>query len=158
MELRRKRMKINRRQALALSGGAAVFAMVGFQASLANASTDETEKSIMEFTGGKTPEAGKITLTAPEIAENGNTVPIAVNVESAMSGDDLVQSVIILADGNPNPAVATFNFTEASGAAAATTRMRLAKTQNVIAVAKMADGSVFMDKKQVKVTIGGCGG
>lgn len=151
-------MKINRRQALALSGGAAVFAMVGLQASSASASTEETEKSIMEFTGGKTPEAGKITLTAPEIAENGNTVPIAVNVESAMSGGDLVQSVIILADGNPNPAVATFNFTEASGVAAATTRMRLAKTQNVIAVAKMADGSVFMDKKQVKVTIGGCGG
>jgi sulfur-oxidizing protein SoxY len=158
MELRRERMKMNRREALALSGGAAVFAMLGLQASSAFASTDETEKSIMEFTGGKTPEAGKITLTAPEIAENGNTVPIAVNVESAMSGDDLVQSVIILADGNPNPAVATFNFTEASGAAAATTRMRLAKTQNVIAVAKMADGSVFMDKKQVKVTIGGCGG
>lgn len=151
-------MNINRRQALALSGGAAVFAMVGLQVSPASASAEETEKSIMEFTGGKTPEAGKITLTAPEIAENGNTVPIAVNVESAMSGDDLVQSVIILADGNPNPAVATFNFTEASGVAAATTRMRLAKTQNVIAVAKMADGSVFMDKKQVKVTIGGCGG
>lgn len=151
-------MKLNRREALALSGGAAVFAMVGFQASTAYASAEEAEKSIMEFTGGKTPEAGKITLTAPEIAENGNTVPIAVDVESAMAGDDLVQSVIILADGNPNPAVATFNFTEASGAAAATTRMRLAKTQNVIAVAKMADGSVFMDKKQVKVTIGGCGG
>lgn len=151
-------MKINRREALALSGGAAVFAMVGFQVSAAHASAEETEKSIMEFTGGKTPEAGKITLTAPEIAENGNTVPVAVNVESAMTGDDVVQSVIILADGNPNPAVATFNFTEASGAAAATTRMRLAKTQNVIAVAKMADGSVFMDKKQVKVTIGGCGG
>lgn len=151
-------MKLNRREALALSGGAAVFALVGFQASAAYASADETEKSIMEFTGGKTPETGKITLTAPEIAENGNTVPIAVNVESAMAGDDLVQSVIVLADGNPNPAVATFNFTEASGAAVATTRMRLAKTQNVIAVAKMADGSVFMDKKQVKVTIGGCGG
>ncbi|MFU0505535.1 thiosulfate oxidation carrier protein SoxY [Pseudaminobacter sp. NGMCC 1.201702] len=151
-------MKINRREALALSGGAAVFAMMGLQVSSAYASAEETEKSIMEFTGGKTPEAGKITLTAPEIAENGNTVPITVNVESAMSGDDLVQSVIILADGNPNPAVATFNFTEASGAAAATTRMRLAKTQNVIAIAKMADGSVFVDKKQVKVTIGGCGG
>lgn len=151
-------MKMNRREALALSGGAAVFAMLGLQVSSAFASTDETEKSIMEFTGGKTPEAGKITLTAPEIAENGNTVPVAVSVESAMSGEDLVQSVIILADGNPNPAVATFNFTEASGVAGATTRMRLAKTQNVIAIAKMADGSVFMDKKQVKVTIGGCGG
>jgi sulfur-oxidizing protein SoxY len=151
-------MKINRREAMALSGGAAVLAMIGLPVSIAHASTEDADKAIMDFTGGKSPEAGKITLTAPEIAENGNTVPIAVSVESAMTGDDLVQSVIILADGNPNPAVATFNFTEASGAAAATTRMRLAQTQNVIAVARMADGSVFMDKKQVKVTIGGCGG
>ena len=67
-------------------------------------------------------------------------------------------SVMILADGNPRPEVATFHFTALSGAAAATTRMRLAKTQNVIALAKMADGSVYMDKKEVKVTIGGCGG
>jgi sulfur-oxidizing protein SoxY len=65
---------------------------------------------------------------------------------------------MILADGNPNPAVATFHFTELSGKASATTRMRLAKTQDVIAVAKMKDGSVFSDTKQVKVTIGGCGG
>lgn len=151
-------MKINRREALALSGGAAVLAMIGLPVSIAHASMEDADKAIMDFTGGKSPEAGKITLTAPEIAENGNTVPIAVSVESAMAGDDLVQSVIILADGNPNPAVATFNFTEASGTAAATTRMRLAQTQNVIAVARMADGSVFMDKKQVKVTIGGCGG
>jgi sulfur-oxidizing protein SoxY len=65
---------------------------------------------------------------------------------------------MILADGNPRPEVATFHFTALSGTAAATTRMRLAKTQNVIALAKMADGSVYMDKKEVKVTIGGCGG
>jgi sulfur-oxidizing protein SoxY len=65
---------------------------------------------------------------------------------------------MILAEGNPNPAVATFNFTAMSGTAEATTRMRLAKTQNVIAVARMANGSVYMDKKEVKVTIGGCGG
>src|SRR5690606_2573220 len=115
-------------------------------------------KRIAEFAGGKTPETGKLTLTAPEIAENGNTVPISVEVESTMSGDDLVESVMILADGNPNPDVATFNFTEASGVAAATTRMRLAKTQNVLALARMKDGTVYMDKKEVKVTIGGCGG
>ena len=151
-------MNINRRQALALSAGAAVLAVAGFRSVPALASTEEADKRIMEFTGGKTPETGKLTLTAPEIAENGNTVPVSIEVESAMSGDDLVQSVMILADGNPNPDVATFNFTEASGVAAATTRMRLAKTQNVIAVAKMKDGSVFVDKKEVKVTIGGCGG
>jgi sulfur-oxidizing protein SoxY len=122
------------------------------------ASTEDTDKAIQAFTGGKTPETGKITLTTPEIAENGNTVPVTVSVESTMSGDDLVEQIIILAEGNPNPDVITFKFSEASGKAVATTRMRLAKTQNVVAVARMKGGAVFMDKKLVKVTIGGCGG
>jgi sulfur-oxidizing protein SoxY len=151
-------MQVTRRQALALAAGAAVFTVLPVAVRNAAASAEDTEKMVMEFTGGKAPEAGKITLTAPEIAENGNTVPISVSVDSAMSGDDLVESVIILADGNPNPAVITFHFTEMSGKADATTRMRLAKTQNVVAVARMKNGAVFMDKKQVKVTIGGCGG
>lgn len=151
-------MKLDRRQALVLTGSAAFIAMAGLGLGPAAAAAEDTEKKIMDFTGGKAPASGKISLTAPEIAENGNTVPITVEVESAMTGDDMVQSVLILADGNPNPEVATFNFTALSGTAAATTRMRLAKTQNVIAVAKLADGSVFMDKKEVKVTIGGCGG
>ncbi|MGI9514455.1 MAG: thiosulfate oxidation carrier protein SoxY [Anderseniella sp.] len=151
-------MKLDRRQVLGLTAGAAVLAVSGIKVNPASAATEETKKKIMEFTGGKEPASGKISLKTPEIAENGNTVPVSVSVESAMSGDDLVQSVIILADGNPRPDVATFHFTELSGEASATTRMRLAKTQNVIAVAKMKDGSVYSDTKQVKVTIGGCGG
>jgi sulfur-oxidizing protein SoxY len=151
-------MKLTRRQTLGLAGGAAALAVSGVQFTPAYAASDASTKRMMDFTGGKEPASGKITLTAPEIAENGNTVPISIDVESAMSGDDLVESVMILADGNPNPAVATFHFTELSGKASATTRMRLAKTQDVIAIAKMKDGSVFSDTKQVKVTIGGCGG
>ena len=151
-------MQLTRRKVLGLTAGAAAFAVVGARISPALASAEDAEKMVMDFAGGATPAEGKITLTAPEIAENGNTVPISVSVESAMEGDDLVESVVIFADGNPSPAVATFHFTEMSGEALATTRMRLAKTQNVIAVAKMKDGSFFMDKKQVKVTIGGCGG
>lgn len=151
-------MNITRRQALAWSTGAAVLAIGGFGSTAALADKAATDKRIMDFTGGKEPQAGKITLTAPEIAENGNTVPVSVDVDSAMSGGDVVESVLILAEDNPSPAVATFHFSAMSGAASATTRMRLAKTQNVIAVAKMADGSVYMDKKPVKVTIGGCGG
>lgn len=151
-------MKLDRRQVLGLTAGAAVLAVSGIKVNPASAATEETKKKIMEFTGGKEPASGKISLKTPEIAENGNTVPVSVSVESAMSGDDLVQSVMILADGNPRPDVATFHFTELSGEASATTRMRLAKTQNVIAVAKMKDGSVYSDTKQVKVTIGGCGG
>jgi len=151
-------MQLTRRHVLGLTAGAAAFAIAGGRISPALASAEDTEKMVMDFAGGATPAEGKITLTAPEIAENGNTVPVSVSVESAMEGNDLVESVIIFADGNPSPAVATFHFTEMSGAALATTRMRLAKTQNVIAVAKMKDGSFYMDKKQVKVTIGGCGG
>jgi sulfur-oxidizing protein SoxY len=151
-------MKFNRRQLFMLSAGAALVGAGGLRVAPARAEASPTEQRIADFAGGKTPESGKITLTAPEIAENGNTVPISVKVDSAMADGDLVDSVMIFADGNPNPEVATFHFTAMSGAAEATTRMRLAKTQNVIAVAKMADGSVYMDKKEVKVTIGGCGG
>ena len=151
-------MKLTRRQTLGLAAGAAALAVSGFQVTPAFAATEEVAKRISEFTGGKEPATGKITLTAPEIAENGNTVPLSVSVESAMSGDDMVESVMLLADGNPVPAVGTFHFTELSGVAAATTRIRLAKTQNVIAIAKMKDGSVYSDTKLVKVTIGGCGG
>lgn len=151
-------MQVTRRQALGLSAAALALATFGPGLKVAQADEAATEKSLMDFTGGKTPASGKITLNAPEIAENGNTVPITVSVDSEMSDSSYVDSVMVLAEGNPNPSVATFHFTPLSGEATATTRMRLAGTQNVIAVAKMNDGSVFMDKKLVKVTIGGCGG
>lgn len=150
-------MKIDRRQFLAATtGGIAVVALGGLPA--LGAAEMSAEDRIKEFTGGAQAGGDKITLTTPEIAENGNTVPISVEVESAMEGGDLVESIMVLADGNPRPEVVTFNFTAMSGAAAAKTRIRLAKTQNVVAVAKMADGSFRMAKNQVKVTIGGCGG
>jgi len=151
-------MEVTRRQALALSRGAAALVVLGPGLRTALADEAAADKMLMDFTGGKTPEAGKIDLKAPEIAENGNTVPVSVAVDSEMSEASYVQSVMLLAEGNPNPGVITFHFSPVSGEASATTRMRLAKTQNVIAVAKMNDGSVFMDKKLVKVTIGGCGG
>jgi sulfur-oxidizing protein SoxY len=150
-------MDLSRRQALVLSAGAAAFVATGLRAGPGFADAAAAQKRIMEFTGGKAPEAGKITLIAPEIAENGNSVQVSVSVESAMTEGDMVDAVLIVAEDNPNPGVATFHFTALSGAAATTTRMRLAKTQKVIAVARMSDGSVFMDAKEVKVTIGGCG-
>ena len=151
-------MEVTRREALALSAGAATLAVLGPGLPSAFADEAAADQMVMEFTGGKAPAAGRIDLKAPEIAENGNTVPISVSVESEMSEASYVQSVMLVAEGNPNPGVITFHFTPMSGEASATTRMRLAKTQNVLAVAKMNDGSVFMDKKLVKVTIGGCGG
>ena len=113
---------------------------------------------INKFTGGKAAKAGRISLELPEIAENGSTVPVSLSVESAMTKDDYVKRVIVVADGNPRGGVATFHFSPSSGMAEASTRMRLGTTQNVIAVAEMSDGSFYTTSKQVKVTIGGCGG
>lgn len=152
-------MNVNRRQALGLAAGAAAVVVAGPAVVPAFAKQKETAAdAIKAFTGGAEAKSGKISLSTPEIAENGNTVPVAFDVESPMTADNHVQEVLVLADGNPRPGVATFRFSELSGEAAASTRIRLAKTQNVIAVAKMSDGSFYMDKKLVKVTIGGCGG
>jgi len=149
-------MTLTRREALGRTAGAAACRTLAPR--IAFAAAEETEAAIKAFTGGATPASGKVSLDTPEIAENGNTVPVGVSVESPMTADNYVESVMILADGNPAPGVATFHFTAMSGIAEAKTRIRLAKTQNVIAIAKMSDGSTFMDKKEVKVTIGGCGG
>jgi sulfur-oxidizing protein SoxY len=147
---------INRRQAFALGGG---FVMLTLMPMAADAEvTNDAAKWIEKFTGGKAPVKGKISLDLPEIAENGNTVPLSVSVESPMTEQAYVKEVMILADGNPNAGVATLMFTPLSGKAEASIRIRLAATQNVVAIAKMSDGSLFTEQKTVKVTIGGCGG
>ena len=144
-----------RRQALSLGGCALAAAAIGVRPAFA---ANDSKDAIANFTGGKGAKEGKITLDLPEIAENGNTVPLGFSVESPMTKDNYVKSVMVVADGNPRSGVATFHFSPASGVAKASTRMRLSQTQNVIAVAEMSDGSFYMVKRQVKVTIGGCGG
>jgi sulfur-oxidizing protein SoxY len=148
---------INRRQALVLGAGAMSAATLAASVAPAMAKNDADE-AIKKFTGGKTPTQGKIKLDLPEIAENGNTVPMTVMVDSPMTEQSYVSEVLIVADENPRSGVATFHFSPSSGVAEANTRIRLAATQDVIAVAKMNDGSFYMASKQVKVTIGGCGG
>lgn len=138
-------MEFSRRETLALGLGAAALASLPLRA---NAAVDDR---IAEFTGGADMADGGIELTAPEIAENGNTVPIAVSAPGATA-------VLVLATANPTPAVATFNFGPLAGSQDASTRIRLAGTQDVVAIAKMADGSFARTSSTVKVTIGGCGG
>ncbi len=147
---------INRRQAFALGGGFVVLTLMPMAADAEV--TNDAAKWIEKFTGGKQPAKGKIALDLPEIAENGNTVPLSINVESPMTADSYVKEVMILADGNPNAGVATLSFTPLAGKAEASIRIRLATTQNGVAIAKMSDGSLFTEQKTVKVTIGGCGG
>ena len=77
---------------------------------------------------------------------------------SDLLGECGVKAVHVFADGNPLPGVVTYRFTPACGKAAASTRMRLAQTQNIVCVAEMSNGALYTAKANVKVTIGGCGG
>jgi len=148
-------VRYNRRQVLA--AGAGVLAVAALGVAPARAANDSAEM-IAKFTGGKAPVEGKVKLDLPEIAENGNTVPMTVSVESPMTEQSYVSEVLVIGDGNPRAGMATFHFSPLSGVAEANTRVRLAATQNITAIAKMNDGSFYTVSKQVKVTIGGCGG
>ncbi len=140
-------MKISRRNVIVMGAGA--FGAVSISGLPVFAAT--TDELIAEFTGGAETGSGALMLEAPEIAENGNTVPIKVSAPGAVA-------ITIYADGNPLPPVATFNFGPMAASREASTRIRLAKSQNVVAVAKMEDGSFQRADVPVKVTIGGCGG
>lgn len=149
---------VTRRHVLVLTGAAAAAASVGLLPSIAAADKAAVDDAIKMKTGGKSTQSGKITLDLPQIAENGNTVPIGIEVDSPMSGSDYVKSVHIFAEGNPNPDVASAHFTPANGVAKVSTRMRLLKTQNIHVVAEMSNGKMYRESVEVKVTIGGCGG
>lgn len=150
---------LSRRHALGLGFGAlALGAGIGGRASPARAAKNDAEELMKKFAGGKEPVKGRVKLDLPQIAENGNTVPMTVSIDSPMTEQSYVKEVMVLADGNPRAGVVTFHFTPESGVAEANTRIRLAETQNVIALAKMNDGSVYTASQEVKVTIGGCGG
>ena len=103
-----------------------------------------------------TPEAGRITLDIAAAVEDGNSVPLSVTVESPMRPDDHVREILVVADANPWPRVASFQFSPMAGKAAFSTRIRLADSQNVIVLAKMSDGRIFTAKQHVEVTIGAC--
>ncbi len=145
-----------RRDFIVTTGTAVATATVAPSVSLAK--PDDVTAEIKKLYGDKPLAQGKIKLDLPTIAENGLVVPLNFEVESPMSDKDYVKSVHFWADGNPNPNIASFRFTPMSPKAAAQIRIRLAQTQNIVAVAEMSDGKLYTAKKEVKVTIGGCGG
>jgi sulfur-oxidizing protein SoxY len=149
---------LNRREALTAIGGATMALAAVVTVGPAMASPKSAQKALAKLTGGRAVKKGRVKLKLPPIAENGNTVPMTISVDSPMTAGDYVKAIHVLADGNPTPDVASFFFTPASGKAQVTTRIRMAKTQNIIAVAEMSNGSLYQGSKNVKVTIGGCGG
>lgn len=116
------------------------------------------ELTVNTITGGATVADGRMTFDVPEIAENGNVIPFTVIVDSPMTEQDHVKTIHLVATGNPIPLIATFRFRLEAGRAAVTSRMRLAKTQDVITIAELSNGTFVGARKTIKVTIGGCGG
>lgn len=138
-------MTYTRRETLVIgAGGIALLAVTPAMASA-------VEEAVAAFTGGAEIAEGGVEISAPEIAENGNVVPIEVSAPGA-------EVIMVLATGNPSPPVCNASFGPGAASQRISTRIRLARTQDVLAVARMADGSFVQATRNVKVTIGGCGG
>src|SRR5579871_5587929 len=105
---------LTRREALALGAGMTL-SLVAVEPLMAT--PDEAAAEINKFTGGKATEGGKISIDLPEIAENGNTVPLSIKVDSAMKADDYVSEIRVIADGNPFPGIVRFQLTPMAGRA-----------------------------------------
>ena len=150
-------MKPSRRQAVAIGVGTLAAATLSLAPRVAGAAND-ADDLIRQFVGEREVKPGRILIDLPEIAENGNTISLAVKVDSPMTEASYVKEVLIVADGNPRGGVARLRFTAFSGTSEVNMRIRAAESQNLIVVAQMSDGSFYKASKHIKVTIGGCGG
>jgi sulfur-oxidizing protein SoxY len=119
--------------------------------------SEEFEAALAELLKGATPRLGGVDMDLPAAIENGDYVPVALGVDNPMTEANYVKAIHLLSPANPRARVATFTFTPMSGKARETTVMRLAKTQEVVAVAELSDGTLLMSSRSVDVKVGGCG-
>ena len=111
---------------------------------------------IREVTGGRMPQIGRVKLKLPALAESGNSVRLNVKVESPMTPEAYVKQIHIFSEKNPRPIIARFSLSPRAGRAEVNTRIRLAGTQQVVAVAIMNDQSTWMAATEVVVTAAAC--
>jgi sulfur-oxidizing protein SoxY len=116
----------------------------------------EMAAAIREFVGEAPIRSGKVTLDIPPLVENGNAVPVTVTVESPMTQSDHVRSIALFNEKNPQPHVGMFHLGARAGRAQVATRMRLADSQTITAVALLNDGSYWSDTAKVVVTLAAC--
>ena len=113
-------------------------------------------EALRKVTGGAEVRTGKVKLEIPPLIDNGNAVPLSVSVESPMTEKDHVRSIHVLTERNPQPNVVAVHLGPRAGRANITTRVRLADTQTVTAIAQMSDGSFWADRVEVVVTLSAC--
>ena len=120
------------------------------------ATLDEMNAAIKAFTGGAAPKQGGITLEVASLVDNGNTVPVTVRVESPMTPTDYVAAIAVFNERNPETNVAVFTLGARAGKAEVSTRIRMATSQKLVAVARMSDGSFRMHSADVVVALAAC--
>jgi sulfur-oxidizing protein SoxY len=120
------------------------------------ATPEAVQQAIRQRIGEREPQPGGMTLTLPKIAETGNSVPLTIAVDSPMTLEDHVLRIHVFVPGNPEPVAATYHLGVRAGKAQISTQIRLARTQTVLALAEMSDGSLRSDAASIVVTLGAC--
>ena len=114
------------------------------------------DEAIRDFSGGLPVQAGRVALSVPPLVENGNAVGVTVTVESPMTASDHVRRIALFNEKNPQPDIAVFHLGPRAGRARVATRIRLATSQTMVAVAELSDGSFWSAKANVIVTLAAC--
>jgi sulfur-oxidizing protein SoxY len=152
-------MKHSRRTVISGAIGAGTLLLVGFEVNAQPVSLEYPEDliaALRKYTNGAPWKEQKVELDVAELVDNGNTVPITVNVASAMSASDYVKGIAVFNEKNPNRDVVRFVLSQDCGKAEVSTRMRLATTQRLVAIAAMGDGSFCTKTVEVIVTLASC--
>ena len=146
-----------RRKFLGLAGGAAVLGAVPVVTLRPAAATPAAlAAAIRNVVGSAVVHTGKVKLDVPPLVENGNTVPMTVSVSSPMTADDHVKSIHVFNEKNPQPNIGNFYLGPQAGRAQISTRIRLADSQKIVAIAHLADGSYWSATADVVVTLAAC--
>jgi sulfur-oxidizing protein SoxY len=131
-------------------------ALILFAVRPARALDAPLQQAIRTWAGNATPREGRVTLTVAELIDNGNLVPLNVRVTSPMTSADHVQEIMLLNERNPGRELARFQLSPVNGRAEVSTRVRLATSQHLVALARMSDGSVWQHTVEVVVTLAAC--
>jgi sulfur-oxidizing protein SoxY len=142
----------NRRQVLTITVGLAGWSML----SPAAGATDELAAAVAAFAGGAKVTPGKVKLDIAQLVDNGNVVPIMVTVDSPMTAASYVESIAVFNEKNPQRDVARFTLGPRYGKPSVSTRIRLATSQQLVAVAQLSDGSYWSHTVDVIVTLAAC--
>ena len=148
---------ISRRHLLQFAGGAAICGAIPIVTVRSASATPATMASaIRDMVGEATLKVGKVKLEIPPLVENGNTVPMTVIVDSPMTADNYVKSIHVFNEKNPQPNIGNFHLGPRAGRGQVATRIRLADTQKVTAIAQLSDGSFWSGSIDVIVTLAAC--